>query len=113
MEKDVRFEIVLVGPQLRGESSGIPEIYVQVVTGDKAPFYMRENNFMNRCVKLPRTTIIRDVHFLSGVSNSFKELSPKTTNHVEKASSVKLAIRPKLSRRDLLIPSKLFVLMRF
>jgi len=48
MEKDVRFEIVLVGPQLRGESSGIPEIYVQVVTGDKAPFYMRENNFMNR-----------------------------------------------------------------
>ena len=53
MEKDVRFEIVLVGPQLRGESSGIPEIYVQVVTGDKAPFYMRENNFMNRCVELP------------------------------------------------------------
>ena len=46
----MRFEIVLVGPQLRGESSGIPEIYVQVETGDKALFYMRENNFMNRCV---------------------------------------------------------------
>ena len=74
MEKDVRFEIVLVGPQLRGESSGIPEIYVQVVTGDKAPFYMRENNFMNRCVKLPLTIII---HFLLGVSNSIKGFLPQ------------------------------------
>ncbi|CAG5110562.1 Oidioi.mRNA.OKI2018_I69.chr2.g4948.t1.cds [Oikopleura dioica] len=52
MEKDVRFEIVLVGPQLRGESSGIPEIYVQVITGDKAPFYMREKNFMNRAQEI-------------------------------------------------------------
>ena len=46
--KSVSHEIVLVSPQMRGQTTGSTEIYVQTVSEDGLSFYATKDDFMNR-----------------------------------------------------------------